>query len=505
MTKPTTIGRRHFLMGAGGAALAIPVLPSLFGHGAARAGGEGLCDGLTTRNFVSWRITNGFYGHHWYPSDAALTGLEVVAPNVREMMLADITGPISPLLDASFDPFRSKMILMRHIDRLDFSDHNPGNGLFGWSNVLDGLTGIDVAGLPPSIDQLMADKVFGGTFSPLNLSVRWSSEGASCSFTTTAQGNLVMEAASYPEQAFQKLFVGLDVDDVTAQRLRAQKVTLVDRALEHYLAVRNDSRLSAADRDVLDQHIEHMQKLEQQLSCDAIECAPPEQPAQWNMTPEMVDSAAQAQVDIAVAALRCGLVRVVNFYLDPDVLMTESLHGVIGGHHGASHDASPASVDSIANAHKWHMRYLVDFLTKLDETVNPVDGTTLLDDSLVFVNNEIGNQSGPAGNDPNSLDTNHIGIDTQVLLVGSCGGVLRTGTFLDYRTDFTRSRWSQYVGTAYNSVLVSCMLAMGLQPDDWEVGGEPGYGDMRGAQFGMTPLDQVVLGDMRSFLPRLEA
>jgi hypothetical protein len=503
MTKPTRIGRRHFLMGAGGTALAIPLLPSLLRGGAARAADEALCDGLTTRNFISWRITNGYYGHQWYPSDAAAAGLAVVEPNVREMMLADIDGPISPVLDASFDPFRSKMILMRHIDRLDYGDHNGANGLFGWSNGLDSLTGIDVASLPPSIDQIMANKVFGGTFSPLNLSVRWSAEGASCSFTTTAQGNLVMEAASYPEQAFQKLFVGLDVDDVTAQRLRAQKLTLVDRALEHYLAVRNDVRLSTTDRDVLDQHIEHMQKLEQQLSCDAIECAPPTEPATWNMTPEMVDTAAQAQVDIAVAALRCGLVRVVNFYLDPDVLMTDSLHGVVGGHHGASHDASPPSVVSIENAHKWHMRFLVDFLTKLEDTVNPVDGSTLLDDSLVFVNNEIGNQSGPAGNDPNSLDNNHIGIDTQVMLVGSCGGVLRTGMYLDYRTDFTRSRWSQYIGTSYNWVLVSCMLAMGLQPADWEVGGVEGYGDMRGAQYDMTPLDQVVIGDLRAMMPRL--
>jgi len=228
MTKPARIGRRHFLMGAGGSLLAIPVLPSLFGT-RARAADEALCDGLTTRNFVSWRITNGFFGHQWYPSDAATAGMQVVEPNVREMLLADIDGPISPLLDASFDPFRSKMILMRHIDRLDKADHNQANGLFGYANALDGLMGVDIASLPPSIDQLLADKVFGGTFAPLNLSVRWSAEGVSCSFTTTAQGDLVMEAASYPEQAFQKLFVGqgaqlglMAQDPVGGQRVTPQ-------------------------------------------------------------------------------------------------------------------------------------------------------------------------------------------------------------------------------------------------------------------------------------------
>lgn len=498
MTLPTRIGRRHFLLGAGGTALVIPVLPSLF-RGHAHAHGV-----ASAKNFVSWRITNGQYGHQWFPSDAATAGMELVAPNVREMMLADIDGPISPILDAGFDPFREKAILFRHIDRMDLADHTASTGLWGWSASEDSLAGIDVAKLPASIDRLIADRA-DIPAPPLNLCVRWSEQGASCSFSTTAQGQAVMEAGLYPDQAFNQLFVGLDVDDVTAARLRAQKLTLVDRSLEHYTAVRNNPRLSAADKAVLDEHIEHMQKLEQLLAADAIPCVPPADPGQYQMVPEMVDTAAQAQVDIAIAALRCGLTRVVNFYLDPDTLMTESLHGVIGGHHGASHDSSPPSVDSILAAHRWHMRYLFDFLGKLDETENPITGATLLDDSLVLVHNEIGNQNGQSGTGPQDLDNNHICLDIQVMMIGSCGGVLRTGTYLDYRTDFTRNRWSQYIGTAYNGVLVSCMLAFGLEPDDWEVDGEPGYGDLRGTLYDMTPPDQVVIGDLRSFLPRLEA
>jgi hypothetical protein len=62
----------------------------------------------------------------------------------------------------------------------------------------------------------------------------------------------------------------------------------------------------------------------------------------------------------------------------------------------------------------------------------------------------------------------------------------------------------RYIGTAYNWVLVSAMIAMGLQPDDWEVGGQPGYGDLRGGLYDMTPPDKVVLGDQRSIMPRLE-
>jgi hypothetical protein len=497
MTRPRTIGRRHFLLGAGGTALAIPMLSSLFG-GEARAGGS-----ANPKNFVSWRISNGFYGQHWFPSTAAMAGLQLVEPNVREMALADIAGPVSPILDAKFDPFRDKAILMRHIDRMDWSDHNTASGLFGWSDSTTSLEGV-APGLPPSIDQIMASKLSGGLWSPLNLTVHWSTGGRSSSCSMTPQGQVVYEPGLFPEQAFATLFTGFDPDETVAARLREQRLTMVDRVLDHYTALRNNSRLSTADRDALDQHIEHMHTLELQLA-NPIECAPPEQPGVYNWTPEAVNSAAQSQVDIAVAALRCGMTHVVNFYIDPDTLLNDALHGVIGGHHGASHDSSPPSVDSILNAHRWSLGYLFDFLAKLDETVN-IDGTTLLDDSLVFVNNEIGNQSGGSGGEAaGDYDNNHIGIDSQVMLVGSCGGALRTGWFMDYRTDFTRSRWSQYIGTSYNWVLVTCMIAMGLEPDDWEVGGVPGYGDLRGAQYDMTPAGQEVVGDLRTMLPRLEA
>lgn len=495
MSLPVSIGRRRFLLGAGGTALVIPTLSSLFGRDAAAG------EAAPTRNFVSWRISNGCYGHHWYPSADALAGLELVEPNVRELALGAIDGPISPILDAAFDPFRDKATLLRHIDRLDWSDHNDANGLWGWSNVEPSLAGVDLAGLPPSIDQLIATKLGGGVV-PLNLTIYWSETGRSPSYSTTADGQLVNAPGLFPEQAFAQLFTNFDVDDTVAARMRAQRLTMVDRVLDHYHALREHPRLSAADRVALDQHIEHMHTLELQLA-SPIACAPPPAPAEFLFNPEVTSAGAQAQVDIAVAAMRCGLARVVNFYIDPDYLLNGALHGVVGGHHGASHIDDPVAVLSVLNAQRWSMGYLFDFLAKLDATENP-DGTTLLDDSLVLLNNEIGNQSGTSGGEnPDDHDLNHLGVDCQVMLFGSCGGALRTGHLIDYRTDFQRSRWSRYIGTAYNRVLVSCMLAMGLEPDDWEVGGQPGYGDVRGGPLGSTPPDKVVLGDMRAYLPRL--
>lgn len=497
MNIPKRLGRRSFLMGAGGAVLAIPTLSSLLPTSAARAGGS---DGIR-RNFVSWRITNGMFGHDWYPSDDASSGLSVVEPNVREMSLSDIDGPISTLLDSTFDPFRERMNLLRHIDRLDTADHNRRTGLFGWGEV----EGMDVSALPSSIDNLIAQNAFDIPSIPLNLGVRWSESAASCSVTTTATGDLIEQPGLYPAQAFQSLFADFDVDDLSATRRREQKRLLVDRALEHYGDVRNHPRLSAADKSRLDEHVEHMYTLENQLSLAAADCAPPDDPSSLGNAPEDVNTRAQAVVDIAVAALRCEITQVVNIYLDPDVLFNDPLHGVAGGHHGASHNSDPGALQSIRNAHAWHMGYLTDFLSKLDVGEDPITGGTLLDNSLVLVNNEIGNQNGRSGNQIDDVDVNHLALDNQLLMIGSCGGRLKTGAYLDYRTDFTRNRWSEFIGTSYNWVLVTCMLAMGLEPDTWEVNGEAGYGDMRGSQFNMTPLDQVVIGDLRTYLPRLQA
>lgn len=488
--KPLTHGRRSFLIGAGGAALALPLLPSLLGRAQDM--------GPLTR-FVSWRVTNGHYGHQWYPSDAAVAGAAVVAPNVRELALRDIAGPVSSILDSGFDRFRDKATLLRHVDRLDTSGHQAGNGLFGWASGVDGLPGDDFTGRQPSIDKLIASHFGDGL--PLNLSVCWTNTGRSCSAEPGPDGMLAFDPGLYPHQAYSALFADFSTDTTVAARRQAARRSIVDRVLPHYQSVRDSPRLSRADRTALEQHIEHMHGLSSSLARASIECAPPGAVDRWRGMPEQVDRAAQAQVDIAIAALRCGLARVVNFYLDPDVLFTRELHGV-DGHHGSSHE--PSQEPGILAAHRWHMRYFFDLLGKMDDTIDPTTGRTLLDESLVLLNNEIGNQNG-AHDVLADIDLNHIGLDIQTMLVGSAGGRLRTGLYLDYATEHVRSRWTERIGIAYNAVLTHCMLAMGLTPDEWEVDGQPGYGDLRGAPYHQTPLDRVTIGDLRSFLPRLAA
>jgi hypothetical protein len=492
--------RRRFLVGAGGATLALPLLPSL--NRTSRA------SEIPRKNFITYRITNGHYGHQWYPSDVATggsAGLRIVEPNVREMRLEDIAGPISPLLDARFDRFRSKMNLMRHIDRMDGSNHQRANTLFGWSwddeETPDGF----YAGLPPSIDQLISEHVFMGTMAPLNLSVSWQA-GATYSVRVDGSGNLAYASGLMPHQAFEQLFADLRAEPGVAERRRAYRRSIVDRVLPQYQSLRDNPRLSTRDKHLLDEHVEHMHAIQRQLAQNLGACEAPDAPSDFDLREgAQVTPAGQAAIDIAVAAIRCGIARVVNLNLDPNTRFDTAIHG-LDHHHGSSHDSDEASVRQIQYAHEWHMDRMLELITQLDDT--PTEGGTLLDDSLVLLTNEIGNQAGRSGNAPGDYDNNHLGLDIQTLIVGSAGGAINTGYFLDYRTDFERGRWTRYIGTAFNRVLVTCMLAMGMVPEQWEVDARPGYGDFRGGKYDKTPPDQVVSGDrrgMREMLPRLAA
>ncbi len=493
MKKPRHIGRRSFLLGLGGSVLAIPTLASLSTTRAQES---------STRKFISYKIPNGHFGQQWYPADAAVEaagGLRPLGENVIGLPLRQLSGDVSTLLHAGFDPFREKISVLRHLDRLNHANHNAYTGLLGWSE--DRLPD-DPSRMAPSIDQIMAEHVFLGESIPLNLTFfSYGSRKPSCSFTIGPSGPVPVPGLG-AEEAFQLLFAGTTLEPSVAERRREHTRNVVDYVLPHYRDVRSNPRLSADDRYKLDQHIEHMHAVSARLGMRRGACMPPPTPEGLERSSENVTAMSRELIDIGIAALRCGLTSIVNFYIDPDVLFTHDLHGVEGGHHGASHGAAAAAVQSIENAHLWHMENVLNLLHGLDGTAT--DTGTLLDESALLVHNEIGNQAG-RDNTPGNYDLNHMCYDAQVLVAGSCGGRLQQGQYLDFRSGFERGRWTRHVGTAYNRLDISMMIAMGCEPHHWEVDGEPGFGDLRGDKWGRTPLDEVIIGDLRAGLPGLMA
>ena len=95
------------------------------------------------------------------------------------------------------------------------------------------------------------------------------------------------------------------------------------------------------------------------------------------------------------------------------------------------------------------------------------NGTTYLDNSLVYWGNELG--------------FNHIAYSVPCLLAGSAGGFIKPGRYLDYidwdgRAYFAQEDGNVIKGIPHNRFLVTVLQAMGLAPADYEPGGQPGYG-----------------------------
>lgn len=109
-----------------------------------------------------------------------------------------------------------------------------------------------------------------------------------------------------------------------------------------------------------------------------------------------------------------------------------------------------------------------ELFAKLLDKLNVAEGdSTILDNSLVYWGNELG--------------FNHLAYSVPCLTAGSAGGVLTTGNYLDYidwngRAYFSQEDGNVIRGIPHNQFLVSVLQAMGLSPEDYERGGQPGYG-----------------------------
>ena len=106
--------------------------------------------------------------------------------------------------------------------------------------------------------------------------------------------------------------------------------------------------------------------------------------------------------------------------------------------------------------HKWHNDFIADFIKDL-KTEDPFNtGKSILENTLVFMSNEIGNQGngGQTGN-----DANHIRVDVPCVLFGNVNKYFKTGRYLDYRNDNppANNRWYKPLGHPYNQVSVSSM------------------------------------------------
>jgi hypothetical protein len=505
-TNKKAIHRRTFLKGAGGAVLAMPFLESLAPRPAT---GQTV---TPPKRFIALKSFSTQLVQEWYPRFTAngyqlkdtkyagsskadgttlLTQKLVSGKNYTWAPLTDFqtaTG-ISGILGPALNPFLSKLTLIRGLDFLPTVNHNYG-GLLGNFSSCTAATPCDADSLTdvPTIDQVMAysTKVYPATPGLRYLHV---SQGVTNSMSYSdlgMKGGAVQQlsARTNPLDAFNDVFAGFTSGGTKPPPMRDK--LLVDRVYGDYMRLKQNSRLSGADKQLVDRYVSLVSELQAKLSPSGtpmMSCTPPVAPASManNTALNTTDITTKwgLFLDIVAAALMCDRTRVITIGVhkalgpSPDSASTAQLgyyhsEDASGGTwHGLAHDFSNANSRRLLKGiNAWiASEVFAKLLAKLD--VPEMGGTTYLDNSLVYWGNELG--------------FNHIAYSVPCLLAGGAGGFIKPGRYIDYidwdgRAYFSQENGNVIKGIPHNQFLATALQAMGLAPADYETGGKAGYG-----------------------------
>jgi hypothetical protein len=236
-----------------------------------------------------------------------------------------------------------------------------------------------------------------------------------------------------PAATFSALFGALDPNLAQAAKDARRRKSVLDTVIADFAS--RKGKLSAADKARLDAHADSLREVEKVLTADAVTCEKPATPTGVNS-----QTAMDKQSDLLVQALACGFTRVASFQMhvaDNDTTLYPWLGIDSGHHHSLSHDNSPATQAKLAGLYTWYSGRIAHLLDKL-ATTDDVDGTKLLDNTLVVWASELGQA------------WNHNIDNIPVVMAGGAGVGLRGGRYL------------KVTNMRFNRALITAFHAMGL-------------------------------------------
>lgn len=432
MSRRPVMSRRALLRGTG-VALGLPFLASLGWRrrGAAKAGGS-----AAPRRVMFLYQPNGISVDDWIPRN---TG-----PGYT------LSSSLQPLA-----PIRDKTLVLSGIDNSICKLPRAGDHAMGTAGFLT-CRPPDLAGpnLGVSVDQVIAATLQGVTPLPsLHIGTARVGTAGTCDsgFSCAYQANISWASPDQPvpmlvdpQEVFVHLFsdLGSGLSDAEIQRVRAQRGSVLDVVLADAESLR--VTLAGDDQRKLDEYLQGIRDLEMKIDgFGAGECTTIDETRSWEVATftDRVD----ALLELMVMAFACDRTRVVTCMLDQSGSgrrynwlthngspIEDSWHNDLSHKQDADWQPKMAAID------RWYVQKFTELGLALDAVVEE-DGTTLLDNSMVYFSNEIGD-----GNFHNH-DSLHA------LLAGGAGGQLRTGRHLDWENQVTLAR-----------LFVSMMQMMGL-------------------------------------------
>jgi hypothetical protein len=258
----------------------------------------------------------------------------------------------------------------------DDNEHASGGSMCFTGALKDGFaTG-------PSFEQPIADHFFdtqGGSYRHVGLGVNGvATEHHSCFFFEDQQPVVPING---PQAAFDNLFAGLDIDELDVEaleRIRAQRRSVIDVVRDDLNVVRG--KVGTQERQILDDHLDHLRALEERVTEFQVECTVPDAPADTQGDAAAID----AQSDLIANAFACGLTNVMTLQLghvDGNISMIEGLNA-----HGTTHavgetDGAPNILEDHRQIDRWWADRWLHLLDRLS-SIQEADGS-LLDNTLI--------------------------------------------------------------------------------------------------------------------------
>lgn len=410
------IGRRTFLRGLG-ATVALPFLASLQPRGA-RA------DGSPPKRLLYYYVPNGFRMDAWTPTGegAGWTPSPILEPIARH---------------------RDDLLVLTGLDNAP-GNRRPGDAPAGahFQQTASFLTCTHVDRAPfavgRSIDQVAADRLgFVAPFRSLQVGLAPGGTGGSCGgaswpcaylgFVSWADSQTPIAQLTEPSALFNTLFGSAAVGQTEEEfeQRRERKLRVLD--VVHADAADLHRKLGRTDQLKLEQYLTAVDETEQRLLAltHGPTCDPGESPPAYTSYPDKLER----MLDVMTLALSCDMTRIMTFMThrggashgSPYAWVNYEGHPIEETFHTVSHHGrDPVKLGKIQAINEWEIRVFAGLLDRMKAVIEP-DGSTLLDNSIVFFSSEI------------SDGDSHSANDLPILIAGRGGGAIHPGRHVVYR------------------------------------------------------------------------
>jgi len=419
------LDRRTLLRGAGGAAVALPVLDAMLTAGG-RLPRAHAANGLPPRRLVVVFTGEGFPMDQWRP---------IAGTGPSDFKLSTLLAPLEAWKRQSL--FIEGVPMTSSFDPAQQAQGHPAGAqavLTGaWAGVGTSYGGGDgkMAGFSPfpSIDSIIAKASGGATRFPAYY------QGVASGGTAPATRPFVADEAkgispqNDPRAVFDQLFAdfnGAATGDTlaAAQKRRAdERKAVLDAVLGDMQALR--CQLGADDRRRLDGHMSNVSEIQKRVSVPPpvapSTCTKPVRPDAMDRTFANAQKVVTAQMDLMATALACDLTRVACLSISHSDADGGEVYRWLGhdtDHHNISHLMGTDPRGRLTQIGAWQAEQIAYLIKKLQASAEP--NGSVFDNTAILWCSEVGNgwthdRKAPAFN-----------------VFGSGQGYFKTGRYLNF-------------------------------------------------------------------------